>query len=249
MAYERSAFIGDIHVPYQDEEALRTALAFLKVFKPNVVFLLGDVVDFYSLSWFDRDPNRLFDLQKDLDVAHDVLKRIRAVGPRANIFLLKGNHEHRLTKFLRRKAPEMEGLRSLRLETLLGFKKLRINYIEQSWMKFHGFLVKHGNIARAKSGYSATGELEKAGISGLSGHTHRLGKIYRTNYGGMFTWVEAGCLCDLNPEYMEGQIADWAHGLAYGMFKQKDRRFVIHTTPIINGKIVFEGREIRDPFS
>lgn len=71
-----------------------------------------------------------------------------------------------------------------------------------------------------------------------------LAQVYKRNYGGMYTWIECGCLCELDPEYAEGQIMDWAHGLAYGYFKKNEHRFIVHTLPIVKGKVVFEGLEI-----
>jgi len=113
-------------------------------------------------------------------------------------------------------------------------------------MTFHGVQIKHGNVVRKRSGYTATAELEKSGVSGVSAHTHRLGHIYKTNFGGMFGWVEAGCLCSLKPEYLEGEKADWQHGLAYGFFERGDKRFVVHETPDHQRQDTFRRKEIRN---
>src|SRR5438552_458047 len=43
--YERSIFLPDIHAPFVDHDALAVALAFVRHFQPDVVFLIGDVVD------------------------------------------------------------------------------------------------------------------------------------------------------------------------------------------------------------
>jgi predicted phosphodiesterase len=245
--FERSVFIPDIHAPYIDEDAFGVAVSFIKSFKPSIIFIMGDVIDFYQLSRFNKNPVRMTELQGDIDQAVAALHRIRQAAPQADIQLLRGNHEHRLTKFLWSKAAELISLRDLTVERLLDLKQLRIRYIEQGSLMFHGFLVKHGNVVRSRSGYTATGEMEKAGISGISGHTHRLSQVYKNNYSGMTTWVEAGCLCSLNPEYAEGQVVDWQQGLAYGFFERDDNRFEIHTAPIIKGRIIYDGRNIRCP--
>ena len=242
--YERSVFLPDAHVPFQDNGALSTALAFLRYYKPQVVFQLGDLLDFYSLSRFDRNPDRILSLPDELEEAKDVLRRIREAAPWARFLFLRGNHEYRLTKYLWRKAPELSGLKSLKIEELLDLYSRRIEYIESGTMTFHDFVVKHGNLVRSKSGYTATGELEKVGTSGLSGHSHRLSQVYRRNVGGMFSWTECGCLCSLNPEYMEGQVPDWEHGLAYGTYERDGNRFEVHLAPIIKAKILFQGQEI-----
>lgn len=243
--YERVAGIPDLHAPHVDERAFACTLAFLGVFKPHYLYVLGDVVDFYQLSRFDKDPGRLASLQSDIDDGYRALKRIRATVPReTKCTVLEGNHENRVVRCLRANLPGMESLRNLRIPELLNLGELEMAYEPTGITTHRGCIIKHGNIVSPKSGYTAYRELDKAGISGISGHTHRLGQVYRTNYGGMTTWVEAGCLCRTdNVEYIHG-VADWQHGLAYGYWRKGDRRFVVHTLPIINGRAVFNGREI-----
>lgn len=244
--YERIIFLPDIHVPYEDEDALGTALAFIRHFKPNYIFILGDLLDCYSLSRFDKDPARLLQLPDEIKKGKQVLKAIRHVAPKAKITYVRGNHELRITKYLWRHAAELSTLPALALPILLGFKELGIKYIENGSLNFKGLMIKHGKVTRSKSGYSGYGEMERSGISGVSGHTHRLGQIYKSNLGGMFTWVEAGCLCNLYPEYLEGEPEDWQHGLAYGYFEPgRGNRFLVHTLPIIKRKVVFGGKVIR----
>lgn len=245
--FERSVFIPDIHVPFHDPAAIETTLAFLRFYKPQVVFQLGDFLDLYSLSKFDRNPARAMCLADDIKQGYALLKRIRAAVPDAKMFLLRGNHEYRLTKYLWTKAAELSGLHGLKIQELLRLSSLNIYYVEDGVMMFHGFIVKHGNVVRVRAGYSATGELDKAGMSGVSGHTHRMAQVYRRDFQGrMFTWIESGCLTSLRPEYLEGQTVDWCHGLTYGVYEKRahNSRFMLHPTPIINAKIIFQGKEI-----
>ena len=244
--YERTAFIPDLHAPNIDSKAFGCALAFLEVFKPDHVFVLGDVVDFYQVSRFDKDPSRLGDLQRDLDVGGEALGRIRRASASATITMLKGNHEARLQRACRTNIAGLDSHRNLRIPELLNLGAYDIAYVESGITRHHDFIVKHGDIVSSKSGYTAGREMSKAGISGISGHTHRLGQVFETNYSGMLTWVEAGCLCDLNPEYIDG-LPNWQHGMAYGYWRRGDRRFIVHTLPIINGRTIYGGREIGAP--
>lgn len=205
---------------------------------------MGDLLDFYQLSRFDRNPERTRNLQGELDEAADLLGQIRRAAPTARLVLLQGNHEYRLRKYLWQQAPELSGLRSLKIDELLSMAKLRIEYIESGFLRFRALAVKHGNAIRSKSGFTATAELERLGVSGVSAHSHRAGQVYRSNVSGMYSWTECGCLCDLSPEYMEGQVPDWQHALAYGTHETGGHRFEIHLAPIIGGKILFAGREV-----
>ncbi len=57
---------SDVHVPFQSPQATDLTLRFLEWYKPNVAILAGDLLDFYMLSHFDRDPRRRMNIDKDL---------------------------------------------------------------------------------------------------------------------------------------------------------------------------------------
>jgi hypothetical protein len=243
---ERALFFSDPHAKFQDNIAVDVALQFARFWKPHYLFLMGDVIDFYSIARFDNDPRRKLDIQTEIDAARELLVTIRqAVGADCHIYYIEGNHEYRISKFLWSKAPELAHLRSLNLPGLLELKDLGIKYVSKGKMEYHGFVIKHGHLIRKRSGYAAHAELDAVGKSGASGHTHRLGQVYRTDTTGSYTWVETGCLCDLSPEWCEGKTMDWQHGFAYGMFRKHDDRFVVHTLPIVKGSVIFGEREIK----
>ncbi len=242
--YERSMFLSDIHVPFQDKNVLNVVKNFAKWFEPNYLFLVGDVIDFYSISSFDKDPLRINNLQSDIDEAHDVLKNIRSYLPKSKIIFLEGNHEIRLKRYLW-KHPEIASLKALSMENLLNLNKLNISYIpSQKTYSFHKFLIEHGDIVRKHSGYTARAQMEKRGISGLSGHSHRLSTHYLTNMGGNFVWAENGCLCQMDCDYIIGQ-PNWQQGFSIGYFKKGLQRFSLEQISIIHNKCVYAGREFK----
>lgn len=217
------------------------ALEFVKWFKPQTLIFLGDVIDNYAISTFKRNPLRRLQLQAELDSAVEILAAFRRVIGGATAYYLRGNHELRHQNYLWTNAPELVGIRSLELPGLMELDKLKIKWIESGSMMFHGLLVKHGNIVRQHSCYSARAEQEKNGVSGISGHTHRLGQIFKTDFGGDYTWLEAGCLCKTDDvEYAEGQKLNWQQGLGIGFFKKGSGRFSISPLPIVHGKLLFD---------
>ncbi len=244
VAVERAVFINDLHVPYQDERALNVALEFIDYWKPHHLFLVGDVMDCAQISRYDTDPNRLLDFQKDLDSGKIVLAALRhAAGPEANILYFQGNHEHRMWRYLMRH-PEIANLEALKFPNLLDLASQNIQWVEahQNFF-FHDFLVTHGTIVRKHAGYSAKAEFDKAGCSGLSGHTHRVG-VYRTKkVKADFAWYENGCLCDLNPTYCLNP--DWHQCITIGQFERDDNRFQVDQLQMPKGKLLFEGRIFR----
>ena len=241
--YRKVLFVSDVHAPYEDKKAVKALITFAKWWEPNMVVYIGDLVDFYAVSSFVKDPTRMLELQGEIDAANDVLKAIHAAAPKADHHFLRGNHEHRLQKFLWTRAAELSGLQGLQVQNLLALNELGIKYHEEGRMKFRNMVLKHGDIVRKFAGYTAKGELDSTGISGVSGHTHRMGTYYQSTEGGDFTWAEIGCLCDLHPEYMEGKTPNWQQGFGIGYYKEGSRRFHIDTIPIIKGRAMYNGRE------
>ena len=79
-----------------------------------------------------------------------------------------------------------------------------------------------------------------AGISGISGHTHRLAPYKKSGYTPR-VWWEQGCLCRLDPDYIIGK-PNWEQGVMVGEFSTKTDSFVLHPVPFLDGKLRF-GRE------
>ena len=243
MKYNKVLFIPDVHCPYQDPVALKALYSFMDWFKPNEVFILGDLVDFYAISSFSKDPERALKLQDEIDQAVEVLSDIRKHAKKAKLTFITGNHCLRLRKYLWNNAKELEGLRALKLESLLCFDQFKINYEERGILKYKGIIIKHGTVVRKYAGYTAKAEFEKNGTSGISGHSHRMSMYRHTNELDSFVWVESGCLCKLDAEYLEGETPNWSSGFAIGYFKENSRRFLLETVPIINGKAMYGGKE------
>jgi hypothetical protein len=237
----RTAFLGDAHAPHQDPVAVRLALGFLGWFAPQTLYLIGDIADFYQVSRFDKDPQRLLALQDDLDACVDFLADVRkAVGPRCRVVFLEGNHEDRLARYLHPR-PEIAGLRSMRLPDLLGLGGLKIEHRPYAGPLVHpgtDFLVEHGDRVSRQSGATAKSMLDARGMSGISGHTHRLGAHYRTDEGGEKVWYENGCLCDVRPSYVKGR-PNWQQG--FSVMHQWGNRFEVEQVRVASGRIFYAG--------
>lgn len=137
----------------------------------------------------------------------------------------------RLERYLK-KHPELYSLVALKLPNLLGLDKFNIEYSDKG-IKLGSLKIIHGDIVRQYSGYSARAEMEKHDCSGISGHVHRLAIYYKRTPTRDLMWAESGCLCNLNPEYIDSP--SWNQGFLYG-YVEKDS-FAILPIPIVNGKI------------
>ena len=67
MKTQTTVVLNDLHGQFIDKVAFALALGFIKRQQPDNVVLNGDIVDFYKISNFDKDPLRLESLQDELD--------------------------------------------------------------------------------------------------------------------------------------------------------------------------------------
>ena len=236
-------YLPDPHGKFIDWRAAECAFAFQRAHRPHIVIVGGDAVDFYQLSRFDKNPKRINDLQKDVDAAVRFLRLVRKHAPRARIEFLKGNHEDRMRRWSWGPGAGAHSLKCLQLPKLLELGDLGIGYHESGVLKVKNITFKHGDVVKKGAGNSARAEMEREGTSTCSGHTHRVGEVTRRTRGGFYKGVECGCLCQLNPEYGNGSVMDWAHGLGYGAFTDSGR-FTLHTANIVNGKTFYGDRVI-----
>lgn len=237
---EKTLIIPDMHCPYEDYRALEAVYQYAKDNKPDNIVLLGDVVDFYALSKFDKRPDRITGLQHEIDVAQYHLKRLNDVY-KGKIVMLEGNHEFRLMRYLNAH-PEVSSLKKINnVENLLDLKDYNIDYRKHYFN--HGVLFKHGHVVRKHGAYSARGEFESEGTSGVSGHTHRMGSHYKTDRSGNHAWFEMGHICDENQaEYMEGKVPDWQKGFGIMYYNPSKKTWKIEQIPIVNNSFYVDGK-------
>lgn len=237
---ELSVFLNDLHCPYNDVKTERMVIRFIKDIQPSHVFLNGDMIDFYQISKFDKDPNRTLQLQDDIDELLHFLESLREAIPEAKIVYTEGNHEHRLHRYLCAH-PELFNLKVLQPDKLLGLGQFDVEWVPQDkTYVHHGFVITHGDVVRKHSGYSAKGMYEKYGTSGISGHTHRVGIYRHRNFASDHMWVENGCLCELEPDYVVGTV-DWQQAISVGQFIEGEKRFQIDQLQIIKHKMLYRG--------
>jgi len=236
----KMAVLQDTHNPFQDQRVLREVELFLAEEQPDMVLYPGDMGDFYQISKFDKNPKRADKLQEDLNSTASLFKRQRALLPNARMIFELGNHEDRLRRFLWSGSPALASLDCLTVEGLYKLKDSEVECVdyEEGVLINKILMVSHGDLLRAHSAYTAKGMSDKHGGSGIHGHSHRLGSYYKRNRFGIYGWWENGCLCDLNPDWI--QNPNWQQGFSLVHFS-KDR-FWVEQMQIINRKFMYAGR-------
>jgi len=232
----RIARLCDMHVPFEDTTAVNAAFEFVTRIQPDEI-ILDELHDFYACSRFVKDPDRATSLQDELDAVGKHMKELRKRCPNAKITILESNHTDRLQRYLWSEAPALSKLKCLLLPKLMSLSDYEIGYKPN--INHRGvFLSKHGTLIRKHSAYTAHWEFESEGMSGMSGHSHRAGEYNVTKRSGEYTWIEAGCLCSMTPEYMKS-IPNWQHAVGFILFEGNTKQFSAMSLKIINGKILW----------
>lgn len=204
---------SDIHIPFQDDGAVRSFIKYCKEKQPEVVVLNGDVLDMFMLSRFTKGEGR--NPLEEMTMCQGFLDSLRKAVPNADIYYVIGNHENRLEKYVLTKAPELASLIE-DVFTIIKTSDYRVRGCASVTFN-DNFVCKHGTYIGNKSGLSAIKEMENSYMSGATGHVHR-GIVYRARKAGRkFVWIETGCLCSLNPEYCI--LPNWCQGFATVEFK------------------------------
>lgn len=225
--------LNDWHVPFHDPAVVELQLKFCKEVQPDII-IIDEWHDFYLVSKYDTNPKRQQSLQDEIDVAGEYLKRLRKDCPKARIILLDSNHLDRLRKYLWSQARALSSLKALEISELLSLGDSKVEFKKD--FTYKGVFYKHGTVVRKFSSYTAKGEFEKENMSGVSGHTHRLGVYYHTLRSGEYFWMESGCACKLDAEYIEG-IANWQHGFSAVRYVDGQPHPIL--LPIRNGRIIW----------
>jgi hypothetical protein len=235
---KRVMLIGDLHSPFHDKKAIQAAYSDAKARKVDAVFINGDLIDFHGLSFHERDPDRRIPISEELEVTRELLKGMRKVFKGIPIYYIPGNHERRLERYLIGKAADLLGVEEFRLDVLLKLGEIGIEYIPYRTKTYFGkLLVDHGDRMIGTGGVNpARNARLKYKRSVIVNHFHKLtvdsGKIYD---GEVLTCWSNGCLCELEPGYME--INEHVHGFCYVDMIDQNGGFSVTQKQIINGKI------------
>ena len=237
--------ISDLHIPYIDEKAFFTMLDFVKGMKdePNIVCILGDLIDFYQISFWNRDPKKVA-IEDEIEIAKEYLSLLRKEFPNAQFFLLESNHHLRMKRYLFSKAPELSGLAQLMFENLLSLSDFNIRYvsnekfmtINQEPFKIGNLYHIHGHELRTCGINVARNVFLKTQHNTIMGHWHVTQEyIQRRINGEVYGCWAVGCLCSLVAEY--APVNQWNHGFAIVNHFGLDF-FEVRNYKIINGKVL-----------
>lgn len=240
-----------MQIPDHDQELLEVVYNFIADFSPDRLYLMGDQVNMTGVSKYDPAPNYHVSVMDEIHVARHIVQKIvlsaRKNNKNAEIVWLDGNHEYRLQRYLASTARsieelEVDGEQIVSIPNLFQFKQLGIKYVPylRSVMEKGDVLIQHGTTVRKYAGYTAKAMIDSTGMSGISGHTHRLAFHTRTMMKKNLFWIENGSLCHQEPTPAYTTNPDWSLGFTYA-YILKDRMFPV-VVPIYNNEFIVEGK-------
>ena len=234
---ERVFVMSDIHVPYHDDLALACALNEAKAYKPTIIFINGDLCDFYAISRWVTDPD-VRDFKGEIASLRQFLAALRSLFQKARIVLKLGNHEERFWHYIWHRCPELFGIDATSFSSLIHADKHRVEVIGDKRIVLLGKLATlHGHElpkGLATPVNPARGAFLRALESLMVGHLHRTFEHTETTLGGkIITCWSTGMLCDPHPQY--APVNRWNPGAAT-VTVSKDGSFAVDNFRIHNGK-------------
>lgn len=225
----RTAVIcGDHHAPHEDRTLHRLFLARLADRLPDEGILVGDLLDFATISRHRERDGWCQPVNEGLRAAFAILRDYREASPDTRWRMIRGNHDARLehavldnVKGLHRITAADDDVPALSLRRLLHLDALGIEFVDEDWDRARvpitaKLTARHGP---ATSKAATDKLLSKYARSTIQGHTHRLSLKFRTEHtededeptitrlGG-----EVGCMAQIKDSLGYGSDEDWQQG-------------------------------------
>lgn len=237
--YKRALIISDIHLPYHSQSAITTCFDYAKKEKPDVVIINGDLLDFYQLSFWDKDPRKrhfAYELGQFKEFFSVVQRTFKC-----KVVFKFGNHEFRYERYLLQKAKELVGVDEFELHNIIKARAEGIDIVAQNQLIHANELtILHGHeLGRGffNPVNAARGLHLKAKITALQGDVHKTSEHTETDLKAAIktTW-SVGCLCGLSPEYLP--YNSWNHGFALLELDPNGYDFQVFNKRIYKGKVL-----------
>lgn len=226
---------SDIHFPYEDAAGYELFVTVADALQPDILVLLGDIMDCYAVSAHDKDANRGTPaaFKDELLYTRTKLAQIRERLPNTRIIYKEGNHETRLSRYITKNAAALSNLGCVTLPELLRLSELKIEWIGNDerlrigrLYHIHGNEIAGGGMSPARLKYT------RMQCSFIFGHHHQRDKYRPRAYDGQQHGAYANpCLCQLKAEYLH-HAHNWSLGFSL-IDHDADRSFQVDEIEVI----------------
>jgi len=241
---------GDLHIPHHDPDAVQVILDVIHKVKPDLVVILGDMLNLSHFSNFRgiiQEANE--DYLQDVGLANKILDQVQRDSKK--VVFLEGNHEARIDRW----SAEHTAGRSMYSmiaprHVLTRGRSSKFSYVPYftdtqtySHYKITPSLIAVHGWTWGKMATKRHLELAR-GVSIIHGHSHRA----QTEYGQLPFSLDpvearsAGCLCKKVELRNVGSPKEWVHCFILGYWASA-KDFTMYTCVIRNGKVVLPSGE------
>ncbi len=263
VGYNRYDVHGTALTPYHDFSAMQLVVDIARDIKPDVIVMLGDMLDLPSFGKYEQKPEFYFTTQPSLVTLRYFIDDLRASTNK--LVYIYGNHEARFRKSLIDAQVEATQLKKVdfkedapytySLEYLLDLDNIGVEYYSDyphDEFNINDHLVcSHGNTARNRSGATVAGIIEgDPHVSRIVGHIHRCEQATRTTYksGQPITnsAFSPGTLCRLDRHIPQaGTRPNWQQGFGLVWYEENDGMFDVDLHHIEKGSAIVDGKMYR----
>ncbi len=233
-----------------DEEAFSCALKIIRLTSPNIIYHMGDVGEWSSVSpWQYKKKSRppltyvLQALEADANAVNAYLDRIDEAAREVNCttkHIIEGNHEVWINNLIE-EVPELAS--SYSPQKLMNLSRRRWKYHP------YGKYVKLGKLSLYHGGHfggihHARSHLLHLGTSVVYGHYHdaQVAKIgHLSGYHGAWS---IGCLAKMDKPFLKGRPTNWSHNVAL-VHVESNGEFFIDVVNIYKGRAYVWGEEVK----
>jgi predicted phosphodiesterase len=227
----KAVFVPDTHFPYVNEGQLNSIFDFTAKLQPDIIVQLGDLYDLYCFGRWPRDLSFITpaeELTQARAAAEAFWVGMRGIAPKAKCHQILGNHDDRILKMVRTKAPELEAVMNmLDLHSLWRFPGVTTTMDGAEELVIDGLdggrpvIVMHGH--RGKLGDHVSYNL----ASTVCGHSHRGGVVLR-RYRDVSLWeLNAGYIADQTSTPLGYGAQKMSNGVpGFGVVDEYGARFI-----------------------
>lgn len=217
-----AVILSDMQCDLQDDDYLSRVLQLVEDIQPDKIVSIGDETDATSIGRWSQGTKLEYEsnLQTQLDVTHDYLRRFREAAPNASFQMCQSNHMLRFSQSIESRLPGFRSLRALTPASLLGLDDLGIVLEEKPFEVFPGVIACHGHefgLTSANQYQKSAQIVARSGVSVCAGHTHR-GMLTSVALGYNFDletrfFLGVGCSMDMSQaDYIKSRAPEWSHG-------------------------------------
>ncbi len=222
------------------------ALRAIQRWKPDQVVFIGDFGDCYSISEFDKDPERKVSFLDEVEAVNRELDQVQNLVD-ANAVFIEGNHEDRGRRKVWRQVPELAGLVSI--PRLYRLRERGWKHVPYRGVHRIGNVAYTHDIGRAGVN-TARQTVVDFGGNIVVGHSHRGGVYYQGEAKGSAHFcLNVGWLGDVKKvDYMHQAKAlrDWQLGFGTVIHDGAKAAFA-RFHPVVRGAVEVDGVILDSP--